>query len=231
LLRSQAGTASLIFVAVLIVAARTRATRKIFAAVMILIGLFSASMMIDNLFAKRDAYLASSGEKIEIVRTHPIWHSIYIGFSYLPNRYVPAYSDTVAHDRAIGIHPGIRDYSPEYEATLRDEVFGLTKHHPLFVILSILAKTLVAAGFALLACSFGIPSALRNPLPKPVLIAFASAVFYSSLPGILVIPIRQYLLGMVAFSVLFGCYSVAHDGLRGAPNGTTRSSSRSADAR
>lgn len=210
LLRSQSGNAMLLFFVVVVIGLRERWQRKAAVALMLAAGFIVATLMISSMFRHRDEFLRAHATTEDLRRAHPIWHSVYLGFSYLPNPYVPAYKDTVALLRAQADDPNVRYFSPEYEAILKHATLKLAAEHPLLVVADLLAKSCVALGYALAMFAFGAYSLFQKRPPRSVLAPFLLAMAFTALPGILVVPFRSYLLGLFTFAFLFGCCAIIY---------------------
>jgi hypothetical protein len=72
--------------------------------------------------------------------SHPIWHNMYIGLGYRPNRYGITWDDSVAYATVRRLSPRARFVSAEYERTLRDEYFRIAREDPRLVIDNLTSK-------------------------------------------------------------------------------------------
>jgi hypothetical protein len=137
-----------------------------------------------------------------------LWHSVYIGFGFLPNDYGVTYNDTCASDKVKSVDPSIPYCSAAYERVLRTATLELAKAHPFFVLKTLAAKSIRLAQFILLYVNLGwIILALRFPGWRRIL-PFVGAIAFGALPGLLVVPFKPYVLGMLCFSGLFGIYLI-----------------------
>jgi hypothetical protein len=168
-----------------------------------LIACIPASMEMDRMMERRDAFLASSNQAETAVSGHPVWHSVYIGLGFIPNAEVSSYADGVAIAKVASIDGSAPFVSPRYEAILESEVFRIAKTHPLILIENLAAKTAILASVALVLLF----PARRAVFSKKSLtwldLAFGLAILVSSLSGILVIPKPRYLLSFVSLTALY----------------------------
>jgi hypothetical protein len=137
--------------------------------------------------------------------SHPLWHSLYIGLGYIPNRYGIHYLDEYAVAAAQESDPGVRYLSPAYASALHRQVNALIEHDPGFVAKAELEKGLVELSHAaryLLLLALLFPAALiaRGPprLLLRELMLFAPALAIGVLPAILAVPFRNYELPLLA---------------------------------
>ena len=212
LIRSQAGTGVAIFLIVIITLHRHWARKqKLVLLATLIAGLVVPTIYFHSLLARRDGFLAAvQPDSIRVLDRHPFWHSVYIGFSFVPNKYVPGYRDELVAEKVHSIAPSVRYLSPEYEGIVRGEVFRLVREHPVFAFATMLAK-LGEIGYLLLVSSnVGLLASVLYPKPSPLELAFWSAMGFNSLFGFLIIPHRQYMLGFMALAVLYGIISIGY---------------------
>jgi len=212
LIRSHSGTGFMLFMAIAVLfALRCRWRSRI-----LLIAVTAAACALPSLYFhtlrdRRDAYLnAMQPARPPIQEQHSFWHSVYIGFGFLGNEMVPAYSDEVAANKVAALSPGAHYLSVEYEEVLKNEVFSLIRHHFSFVVLTLAAKMGVICFALLLSANVGLLAAALYPKSWSIEVAFWAAIAFSSLFGLLVIPHPRYLLGFMAFATLYGVVSVDH---------------------
>jgi len=212
LIRSHSGTGFMLFMAIAVLFALRCGWRSRIVLIAVTVAACVApSLYFRTLCDRRDAYLnAMQPARPPIQEQHPFWHSVYIGFGFLSNEMVPAYSDEVAVDKVAAISPGAHYLSAEYEAVLKKEVFSLIRHHSSFVVLTLAAKLGVICFALLLSANVGLFAAALYPKTWPIEVAFWVAIAFSSLFGLLVIPYPKYLLGFMAFAALYAVVSVDH---------------------
>lgn len=212
LIRSQAATGVAIFVIVMIALHANWARKQKLALVAALIaGFVVPTVYFHTLKVRRDAFLAAvQPDSIRLLDRHPFWHSVYLGFSVVPNKYVTGYQDELVSEKVRSIAPTVQYLSPEYERIVRTEVFRLIREHPLFTLVTIVAKIGAIGYLLLLSSNVGLLASALYPKPWPLEVAFWSAMGFNSLFGFVVIPHRQYLMGFTAFAVLYGIISIGY---------------------
>lgn len=134
---------------------------------------------------------------------HVLWHNVYAGFGFLRNDFgIESRDATVAaHAQAIdsqAIYP-----SAYYDTVVRGMVFDLVKNHPQFVLQAMFAKMGVILYYLLLFMNIGLFFALWNRKPWQIDCMFLIALAFNSIFGFIALPGRFYLLGMLAFAVLY----------------------------
>jgi len=211
LIRGQAATGVAIFLVVIIAFHRHWAGGQKLALLSALIaGFLIPTIFFHGLLVRRDAFLAAAQPDSIRVLGHPFWHSVYIGFSFIPNKYVPAYSDELVAEMVHSIAPSVRYLSPEYERIVRTQVLGLVRQHPLFALATILAKLGAIGWLLVVGANIGLLAAALYPKPWPMELAFWLGMGFNSLFGFAVIPRRGYLLGFTALAVLYGIVSIGY---------------------
>jgi hypothetical protein len=205
-IRSQSGTAALIFATIIFTFSATSSRRQKVIMVSCLIG----GMAIPFLFfrhavIRRNAFLSNACPQYshKIPDGHPLWHSVYIGFGYLENDYGIRYKDKIASDKVQEEAPGTPFVSPEYELILRRETFKLSLKHPVFVVTTLAAKTGVVFLVILVFANIGLAAAYVCPKPLSVEAAFWLAIAFSALPGLIAVPQPNYLVGLMAFAASY----------------------------
>lgn len=140
---------------------------------------------------------------------HPRWHNIYIGFGYLPNHHGIEYDDSVSNNKALSINPKVVYCSTEYEEILKNACFDLFREDPWFVIRTILSKILKIFSLVLLFANVGVILVFFyvKPTISQILPYLFSGAFYA-LPGILTMPIKAYVSGLISLVSLFGIYMI-----------------------
>ena len=166
LIRSQAATGVLIFIAILIVFdLKCAFRRKLALLAVLLVALSIPGLYFNSLRAQRDAYLRTVQPDYSApVAHHPFWDTVYIGFGFLKNPYVAGFFNEVSAEKVHSISPSTPFLSPEYDRIIREEALRIIREHPLFVVITILAKLRVIA-FLLLCWANGRPAG-AGPLSK-----------------------------------------------------------------
>ena len=210
-IRLHAGTGAFIFAVCWILLSKNQSFSKKGCRIF-LIALFILIPMlhIRHLEQKRDQYLKKVGSySILGSVAHPKWHNTYIGFAYLKNSYGIEYDDSVSYNKAMSINPHVIGGSAEYNKILQDQCILLAKTDPWFV-----AKTVGAKMFSLLVTMFIMMNLgffacfYVRPTLRVIFPFLITALFYA-LPGILTMPYRCYVSGMVATSAIWGIYMIS----------------------
>jgi hypothetical protein len=210
-IRSHAGTAVAIFLALLVglrIALGWKPKVALISA--LLVGVLLPQIYLSRVVSYRDAYLKEQGITVAGGRQHPFWHSVYIGFGFLSNPYVPGYRDEVAAEKVCSIAPETSYLSARYEEILREQVWQLIRRHPIFSLTTAFAKLGVVLLFFLVSANVGLLAAWLYPKGWELEFALWAAIAFESLFGVLVIPNVPYLLGLIAFSGLYGIISIQH---------------------
>lgn len=77
------------------------------------------------------------------VKSHPFWHTAYVGLGYLPNKWDIHYQDAIGYRDALRINPRVLSLGPTYNRILRDRYFEILKEDPGFAFRDYGAKLLV----------------------------------------------------------------------------------------
>lgn len=212
LVRSHAATSMLLFLCVPVVftPGRDLKTRIVWLLAFVL-GAAAVLGGFSVLLNQRDAYLEAHVPGYQQTPVgHPFWHSAYLGLAYLDDRYVSAWDDTVAARKAAELAPGAPYLSEAYESALRAEYIRIVTGDPLFAGRTYGAKLLVALVRALACVGLGLVALLRRCPPAPLLVAFAAAIAFETLPALMTMPFHPYMLGLYTWSGLFGAVCVAY---------------------
>jgi len=218
LFRAHAGTGLLLFT-LLVTASlyQVKPAARVLLVTLLLLSAAGPELLRRELYARRNVFLEhQAGAMLESGHGKPFWHSIYIGLSYVKNSDVPEYLDQVASARVRALRPEAKDYSPEYEQVLKQEIFKLAKRRPFLILANLFVKLVVVSLFCVLAANVGLYGAKLAQKPVWLELAFWLAIAFNGLYGILVIPNPRYLVGLIAFAVLYGVYSIEY--AAGQPN-------------
>ncbi len=171
--------------------------------------------------------------------SHPLWHSLYIGLGYTPNRYGIHYGDQYAAAAAQEADPGVRYLSPAYASVLHTQVDALINHDPGFVAKAEAQKAVVELSLAapyVLLLALLLPAATAAGgaarLRRRELALFAPALVIGALPAIIAIPLRDYGLTLLAPLGALGLLAIGSVAARaehawdGSPPTTERASRR-----
>lgn len=208
--RSYAATGLVIFIVILVAFEwKSSHARKLILLVTLAAGMLLPAAYFRHLIAQRDAYLvAVQPGYTSTVDQHPIWHTVYTGLGFTKNPYVAGYRDEVAAEAVYAISPSTPYLSPEYERILREESLRIARQHPLFIVVTLVAKLRIVLFLLLSWCNAGLLAAAFYPKGWAMESAFWGASVFSSLFGIVAIPQVQYLLGFMAFAALYGIVSL-----------------------
>ncbi len=210
ILRSHAGTGSLLFILSWILL-NTELTKQDKNKSILILILFAVMpyLHFGILEKQRDQFLVNHVPNyVSEPIVHPKWHNIYIGLSYLKNNYGIEWADMCSARKVDSIKPQVKYCSIEYEKILRNECFSIFKNDPLFIIKNILTKLFVIVFKIIKFANFGLLLLLYVRPPFRTLIPFCVAMSFYSLPGILTLPINAYLTGLHTVSTLFGVYMI-----------------------
>jgi len=208
--RLHSGTAPLIFAVIVLWATYTLSWRaRTILPLVILAGMGLSWGFFQSAESQRDRFLRSRTASYSPPSdAHAIWHSVYIGFGFLGNPWVPEYSDAVAIAKVKSISPKAGFVSPEYHRILQAETLRFIRQHPRFVAWTVFVKISVILMYLLLGANYGLLAAIRCRRPQVYSKAFWAALSFSSLNGILTYPRISYLLGFLTFAVLYGLVSI-----------------------
>jgi hypothetical protein len=209
-LRSYSGTGLLIFmIIILLFYLQIGWKQRIILVALTIASTLAPTIYFDQLLNRRDAYLRKNLEAyVHVPRRHVLWHSVYIGLGFLNNEYGIKYRDEVAIEKVRLISHKAAYLSQEYEKILRDEVFRFIKSHRLFTAQTIFSKFGVISLYLLIFANAGLMAAAWRRKSWQIETAFWSALLFSSLFGILVIPDYRYLMGFIVFATLYGITSI-----------------------
>lgn len=205
MIRAHSGTGTLLFILTWLLLSH-RKNKLLLCSVLLLFSILPI-LNFKYLELKRNEFLAQKNPTYPIDSNgHPIWHSIYLGLSYLQNPYGIEWSDTVALEKAKTINPKIISCSDEYEQILKNQFFEILKNDPSFIIRTLLAKLGNLLIKMAIFANLGLVLLFYVKPPLSHLIPFLlSAIFYA-LPGLLAIPAYPYVVGLLSVSTLFGIY-------------------------
>ncbi len=147
--------------------------------------------------------------------SHPLWHTIYVGLGYTPNRYNIHFNDSYAAAAVQQADPGTRYLSPAYAGALHRQFDALLEHDPRFVVKAEGEKAVVElshAGRYILLLALLLPAAVaaRGParLRPSELALFVPALVIGALPAIVALPFRDYELTLLAALGVLGLLSI-----------------------
>jgi len=212
LFRAQAGVGLVLFSLVVAVGVyQVNPAARILLMTLVLLNTAIPGLIFRELYARRNVFLEQQpGSMLESRRVHPLWHSIYIGLSYVKNSDIPAYSDEVAAAKVRESRPEAAYVSSEYEQVLKREILKLAKRRPFLILANLVVKFAVVSFFCLCAANIGLYGAMLGRKVLWLELAFWLAIAFNGLYGILVLPNPKYLIGLIAFAALYGVYSIEY---------------------
>ncbi len=209
-MRTQSGSAVLVFFVVLVCFSSLRRFAKVLLPIILLVGMTLPLLFAQFQLGRRDRFLVThrSGYQPPL-NHHMFWHTTYLGLGFLTNPYVPAWRDAVAVEYARAIDPTVIYGGKEYEALLRSRVLEIVHLHPRLILYAVAAKIGVLACMLLVSINIGLAAAISRPKHLGTDIAFGLAMATAALPGIIAIPEPQYVLGMIILALYYWYYSVS----------------------
>jgi hypothetical protein len=208
-IRTGSGIPVLLFFAALIYFSSLRRSLQLLLSVVLLIGLSLPLLYAQFPLHERDKFLVAHQPGYRpSLNHHLFWHTAYVGLSYLKNPYVRAWRDSVAVEYVQAIDPAAVYGGEEYEELLRSRVEEIVRRDPVFFFYTVAAKANVLAYMLLLSINIGLALALLCPKPLGTELAFWLAMSSAALPGIIAIPMPQYVLGMIALGVYYWYYGI-----------------------
>lgn len=209
-IRTQSASPLLVFFAVIICFSDLRRATKILLCSSLLFGMGLTLLYAQMQIHKRDGFLAAQHLAYRPTLNHHLfWHTAYLGLSYLTNPYVSAWRDSVATDYVQTVNPNAIYGGKEYEEILRLKTEDIVRRDRRFILYTVAAKCGVLACMLLLSINIGIAAAIHCPKFIGVELAFWFAITFASLPGILAIPLPQYVIGMIMLSLYYWYFSVS----------------------
>jgi hypothetical protein len=209
-IRTQSGSGVLVFFAVLVCFSSLRRSMQILLSATLLIGM-SLPLIYSQLPSReRDRFLVTHQPGYQPPLNHHVfWHNAYLGLSYLTNPHVSAWRDSVAVEVVQAVDPAAIYGGEEYEAILRLRVEEIVRRNPRFVFYTVAAKFGVLACMVLLSINIGLAAAISRPKPRGMEWAFWLGMAFAALPGIIAIPVPQYVLGMITLALFYWYYSIS----------------------
>ncbi|HYW07635.1 MAG TPA: hypothetical protein VE913_11805, partial [Longimicrobium sp.] len=208
--RSLIGAPVLVFILLTLAldGARSARMRALCACVLVL-GTAVPRVYASHLVHQRDAFLETVPNRgVPAARGNAMWHPLYLGLGYLPNRHGISYADESAIAMVKSVDPGAAYLSPRYTSILRDEVMRIAREDPWLVVRTLVVKAARILLFLVLFANVGLLLAFtRRPSWKTEL-PFAAAVALAVVPGMVGLPVLHYIVGGLAFAVVYAAASV-----------------------
>ena len=208
LIHSQGGTAALLFVLAFVGLSEGLKWRQKLPAFLVLLFFMAAPYaLLKSAEIQRDGFLAAQIRDYRPdTKSHPIWHSIYIGLGFIPNKYNIQYLDQSGMAAAQTVDPKVTLYSDEYNHILRGKIFQILKMDFGFVVEVVLAKAVRLMLLVGVFANIGIFLCWKLRFSMKGLTPFVLAGLFYALPGLLVIPTQRYVLGLISLSIIFCVY-------------------------
>ena len=182
---------------------------RIISIFIIFIPIFLVNFQISDLKNKARNYLMKNEETIErfdLNFVRATWHNAYYSLGYLSidNKDLPIPSDTFSVKKAQEINPKVKVYSAEYEKILKNEYFKFIKKYPFLFIQILASKAGVIFLYFLIFFNVGIYYLFKYKMRAETFLFFIPGIIFNSAFGIATEPNYTYLLGLFAYSSLFG---------------------------
>jgi hypothetical protein len=207
--RTQSASPVLVFFTVLVCFSLLRHSTRILMLITLLVGMSLPLLYAQLPLHERDRFLSlhQPGYRPPLSH-HLLWHTAYVGLGFLTNPYVSAWRDSVAVDYVQSVDPATIYGADVYEAILRVRVGEIVRRDYRFIFYTIAAKAGVLACMLLICTNIALVATIRHPKPPGVEMAFWLAMVFAALPGILAIPVPQYVLGMIVLALYYWYYSI-----------------------
>ena len=208
--RDQAATPLMFFVIiVLLMLPRLPLPVRIWSSALVVLGLATPILAANQALRYRDAYLHSVDHSYSPPSHHHVfWHTAYLGLGFIQNEVVPGYRDEVAIEAVRKVAPDVVYASAAYDAYLRPLVLDVVLHHRRLVAINVIAKVCVVFLWLLLFANVGLVLSILYPKPVALELAFWVAMLCASVPGLIAVPTRSYLLGFCCIAGLYGIVSI-----------------------
>ena len=185
--------------------------RKCFVFLALLLGLMIPVLNFTYVIHKRDVFLSrvSTETPASFSNHHPMWDSMYLGLGYYKNPYNIKYADNSGVKKVASIKSGVIYLSSEYDEILKRAYFSFIKDHPAFYIKSQFKK--VYRMISHRTKSWCLILFLLIFFPKKnrwIDVAFILSILISILPGVLVVPLKNYILGYISLLYSYAMLSI-----------------------
>jgi hypothetical protein len=208
-IRSQSGLPVLVLFTVLVLFHHLRPIKKLGLLIVLLLGMSLPLLYSRIPLHQRDKFLAIHNPAYQqSLNHHLLWHTVYVGLSYLKNPYVTSWHDAVGTEYVAKIDPTVIYGEEQYDALLKARVKEIALENPRFVLYTVVAKFGVMLCVLLTCLNVGLVAAILRPKTIGTELAFWLAFATAAMPGIIAIPDPQYAVGMVTLSFFYWYYSV-----------------------
>jgi len=207
--RRSAGTGLALFILILLLSMEKKKVSYLEKAILItllLLPITFSDVYFGYQLQRRDVWLTENNQIINhsnLIRNHVLWHSMYMGLSFVENPYGIIYSDSAGIGKARQIQPGVWAYTTDSEDILRREYLSIIRANPFFILKTYIQKTMYSLLFIFIA--FNIGSIFLMELKPPVIsqIPFIVALAIYTLPGIMGWPNPAFILGAINVASLW----------------------------
>jgi len=177
---------------------------------MVLVAILFVGMMVPfihfNILVHKRKRLFNNQEQLP--GRHVFWHNFYAGFGFLQNNLGIQSSDEMVINKVKEVDSNAVYPTRSYEKVVRSQVFVLLNHHLHFVLTTLFAKLGVIFYYFLIFANIGLLAAFFYRKSWQIELMFWSGIAFNSLFGFLALPGTYYLLGMLAFAVIYSLVSI-----------------------
>ncbi|QWR78588.1 hypothetical protein [Candidatus Magnetomonas plexicatena] len=224
-IRTHAATGLLIFMITLIILEKNLSKKiKLVMLVFIVISFMIPFIYSQNLIDARDNLMkVKYPDYTKILARHPFWTHAYMGLSFVENPIVgPSFNDRVAIDKVMEINPHLPgadkplaylggSYVGGYQEAsdiLKQEFFKVVSKHPAILFENFGTKLAILYIYFIISANIGVFFAIIYKKPLQIEVALWSGMLFNAIPGLMVVPAFHYNAAFIAFSVLYGLFSV-----------------------
>jgi len=180
--------------------------KKVTLLAVLLAGILIPFLHFNSVLKERRQFFGDTYETFE--PRHVFWHSIYAGLGFLDNKFGIKWDDSVIVKKVEESHPNAVYPTKAYEEVTKQEVLKFVQNNFSFVRLTLFAKLGVIFYYLLIFANIGLLLSFFYKKPWILEFMFWSAIAFNSLFGLLVMPFKGYLLGMIAFATVYGLVSI-----------------------
>jgi hypothetical protein len=214
-IRSNSGLGIAIAAAIVLLMRRWRWWRVLPSlAVLILVYISINTFVINAIRTNRNHHLPMGTLQTGLTAAHPLWHTAYAGYGYIPNKYGLRFGDGVPNARVQREAPGTPFLSSHYEAIVEKAYFKLLLEHPVETARQYAAKTVVVIADTspyILIALLTLPAMLlvgsdRHNTRRWILLTIPAAVL-AFLPIMIGVPYQVYeqgLYGVIGVTGILG---------------------------
>jgi hypothetical protein len=115
-------------------------------ALLVVVSMSISTFFVGRIEAQRWNALDSPALRSAFGSHHVVWHSMFVGLGYLPNKYGIRWSDQNGYAHARRVNPHVVLLSKDYDRTMRHLYFRVLKDDPGFVAKNMVYKALYELG-------------------------------------------------------------------------------------